>query len=746
MDISKEELRHIEEEYKAKIDKQLKNFSPEQLQPITTREYNKFKMEYMPKHMNFYERLCNISEKILNLKADKKKIPEIQEAINICHLNVTTSGVASAAIFLPLVIVLLGLLFGFILPMLLSPESQINMFLTLIFLVIAVILIIPLQKFPFFLANRWRMKASNQMVLSVFYIVTYMRHTSNLENAIKFAAEHLNPPLSLDLKKVLWDVETGKYSNIKESLDNYLESWKKWNMEYIESIHLIESSLYEQFEDRRLNALDKALNTILEETYEKMLHYAHSLQGPLTMLHMLGIILPILGLVILPLAVNFIGGIEWYHLMLLYNIILPIIVYYIGKSILTTRPTGYGESDISENNPEIKKYKNIILKWGKEEIKINPLYIAIFVFSLLFFIGILPLIIHSIIPEFDIVINQNGLMLVNVNQQDQIKGSTYQLLGYRTDPQTQKTKGPFGIGSAIISLVLTLSFGIGIGLYYYIKSKNVIKIRNQAKKLEQEFASALFQLGNRIGDGIPAEIAFRKVAIVMQGTISGKFFEIVDLNISKLGMSVEQAIFDPKKGALIYFPSTIIETSMKVLVQSSKKGNIVTSQALINVSTYIKEMHRVDERLKDLMSDIISNMKNQISFLTPAISGIVVGISSMITAILGSLGTQLSQLTSEGGSLPEGGGNIGMVMLEMFGIGVPPYYFQFMVGLYVVQIIFILTVLVNGIQNGSDTLNEHYLLGNNLIKSTITYCIIAFIVMLIFNIIAASIIGNIQIT
>lgn len=746
MDISKDELRQIEEEYRVKIDKQLKNFSPEQLQPMTTREYNKFKTEYMPKHMSFYEKLCNISEKTLNLKADKKKIPEIQEAINICHLNVTPTGVASAAIFLPIVIILVGLLFGFILPMLLSPEGQSNMFLTLIFLVIAVILIIPLQKFPFFLANRWRMKASNQMVLSVFYIVTYMRHTSNLENAIRFAAEHLNPPLSLDLKKVLWDVETGKYGNIKESLDNYLETWKKWNMEYIESIHLIESSLYEQYEDRRLNALDKALSTMLEETYEKMLHYAHGLQGPLTMLHMLGIILPILGLVILPLAVNFIGGIEWYHLMLLYNIILPIIVYYIGKSILTTRPTGYGESDISENNPEIKKYRNIIVRLGKDEIKINPLYLAIFVFGLLFFIGTLPLLIHAIIPQFDVVINPNGLMLVDTNQQDQLAGSTYQLLGYRTDPQTQKIKGPFGLGAAIISLILTLSFGIGIGLYYHLKSRNVIKIRNQAKKLEQEFASALFQLGNRLGDGIPAEIAFRKVAIVMQGTISGKFFEMVDLNISKLGMSVEQAIFDPKKGALIYFPSSIIESSMKVLVESSKKGNMVASQAVINVSTYIKEMHRVDERLKDLMGDIISNMKSQISFLTPAISGIVVGISSMITAILGSLGNQLSNLTSGGGGLPEGGGNLGVVMLDMFGTGVPSYYFQFMVGLYVVQITFILTVLVNGIQNGSDTLNERYMLGNNLIKSTITYCIIALIVMLIFNIIAAQIIGNIQIT
>ena len=49
---------------------------------------------------------------------------------------------------------------------------------------------------------------------------------------------------------------------------------------------------------------------MLEETYEKMLHYAQNLKSPITMLHMLGIILPILGLVILPLVVSFMEAVK----------------------------------------------------------------------------------------------------------------------------------------------------------------------------------------------------------------------------------------------------------------------------------------------------------------------------------------------------------------------------------------------------------------------------------------------------
>ena len=178
------------------------------------------------------------------------------------------------------------------------------------FLITGVLLMMPLRQVPEYIANSWRMKASNQMVLCVFYIVTYMRHTSNIEGAINFAAEHLTQPLSLDLKKVIWDVETGEYESVRQSLDAYLTTWRKYNIEFIEAIHLIESSLYEGEEERRMELLDKSLDVILTETYERMLHYAQNLKSPITVLDMMGIVLPILGLVILPMVASFLSSAE----------------------------------------------------------------------------------------------------------------------------------------------------------------------------------------------------------------------------------------------------------------------------------------------------------------------------------------------------------------------------------------------------------------------------------------------------
>ncbi len=714
---------------------------------METKQYEEFRQQYLPKKLNLYEKACNISEKILAVSPDKKQIPELEKAITKVHLNITPKGVASFALLAPLGIILAAIFLFFIIPSLLGSDPY--FFFIVFFTIIAFIMIVPLGKLPLTLATNWRIKASNQMVLSIFYLVTYMRHTSNLELAIDFAAEHLAPPLSLDMKKIIWDVETEKYESVKESLDNYLESWKETNMEFIESMHLIEGSLLESSEARRLSLLDKSLTVMLDETYEKMMHYAHNLKGPITTLHMLGIILPILGLVILPLVVTMIEGVYWYHLFTLYNIALPIGVYILGRQMLAKRPTGYGNTDVSEMNPELKKYKGALMKIGDEVMSVGPAMIGTFVLVACLLIGFSPLAYGLFNPGQDIAFTDDAsdrIQTIDIEDEQDMQSAKFFFYGWWEQKERNSAGdlvwngeyfGPFGIGAALLSLFIPLGIGLGIGLYYRLKSKHVLKIREATKRLEQEFASGLFQLGNRLADGLPAEIAFSKVANVMSGTETGRFFELTSMNIAN-GMSVEQAIFDNKHGALLRYPSNIIESSMKVLVESSKKGPIIASQAVINVSEYIKQMHRVDERLRDLMADVISSMKSQISFLTPVISGIVIGITSMITKILGTLTSTINNFSGlDGGGVPASG------ILEIFGAGgIPTFYFQSIVGLYVVQLAYVLTILVNGIENGIDPLSEQEMLGTGLIRSTMLYVIISFVIMLIFNIIAGNILAN----
>ncbi len=687
---------------------------------FSSKEYLEFKHAFVPTHYSLYEKLCSASEKLLKITPDKAKEEEINESVAITHLKVTPVGVSSFAFIAPLVMMIITALFSLFVVK--------SMFFVLFFLITGVFLIKPLGRIPFFLANAWRLKASNQMVICIFYIVTYMRHTSNLELAIKFASDHTSPPLSLDLRKVVWDVETQKYSTVKESLEVYLETWRKWNIEFIESFHLIESSLLEGDNEKRVATLDRSLDVILTETYERMLHYAQNLKSPVTMLHMLGIILPILGLVILPLVVSFLQDVKWYSIALLYNVALPLIVSYFGKNILAKRPTGYGDTDISEIE-EYKKYSNFSIKLGSKEMILSPAFIATTLFIVLFIIGFSPPILHYFIQD------EAGIGFGSLDESSTCLKS-FCLLDYRQSASGQLV-GPFGLGASLLSLLITLSFGLSLGIYFRLRSRKVIDIRRKTEELEQEFSSGIFQLGNRLGDGTPAESSFDKVGRSMQGTISGNFFSLVGMNIRRLGMSVSQAIFDPKQGALLFFPSKLIESSMKVLVESVKKGPKTASTALINISRYVKEIHKVNERLKDLMAEILSSMHSQIKFLTPVIAGIVIGITSMVSSILGKLALQMKKI-SAGEDVAAIGGGIGP---DFFGQGVPTFHFQIIVGLYVVQITYILTILANAIQNGSDKLNERYELGQNMIRASVLYCIVSAAIMITFNFIASRILS-----
>ena len=690
---------------------------------IVSSNYRDFKRENLPRHLSLYEQLCNRAERVLRINPGKKKADEIRGYISLCHLDSSPTGAMSLAVIVAAIVAVLGGAVAIlVVHSLLMASYALGM---------ALFSYAALVKAPEFLANNFRLAASNQMVQCVFYIATFMRHTSNLELAIRFSADRLTPPLALDLKKILWDVETDKYDSIKESLDNYLETWRKWNLEFIEAFHLIEGSLYEPSEDRRLTMIDKSLDVMLQETYDKMLRYSHDLKSPVTMLYMLGIVLPVLGLVILPMAASFLTSDTSplkiaLNIALLYNVILPLVLFYMSRMVLSKRPTGYGEQDISEVNPEVRQLRNVIFRFGSKPVMVNPLWFAIALTGFMVFIGLVPLILGAIIPH-ETLLQEKAF--------DEALG--FKFLDYK---QTSSgLMGPYGIGATVLSFFLPVGIGLGVGLYFKLRSKNVLKLREEAKALEDEFSSALFQLGNRIGDGLPLELAIAKVGEMMPGTRSGEFFDIVTQKVVRQGMSVEQAIFSPKTGALLAFPSPLIESSMKVLIESARKGPRVASSAMINVSQYIKDIHRVDERLRDLMADIISDMKQQVGVLAPAIAGIVVGITAMIVTIIGRLSEQLTAITEFSGSP----GDVPVGLLNLFGNGIPTYFFQAIIGLYIVEVTIILTILINGIENGSDKVSERYVLGSNLIRGTIIYAVVAFTITMLFNIIAASIIGGI---
>ncbi len=696
------DVREILERYKGKLEDGSLDFESSSIgsrgSGVMSREYDIFRREMLEKRVSNYEKWCNVAERILRVRASEKEREGLLKSIETSHLNISPEGATSFAALVSVLVILFGIMIG----VLSYAFGELWLITPLFFVLAGAVMIKPLTHIPNYIANRWRLEASNQMVLCILYVVMYMRHTSNLEHAIRFAGEHIGGALSLDLKKVFWNVETGKFFSIKESLDNYLEGWRGCSMEFIESFHLIEGSLYEINENKRVEMLEKSLQVMLEGTYEKMLHYAHNLQSPITVLHMLGIILPVLGLVIFPLIGSFLSGlIKWYHLAILYDIILPVFVFFMGNNLLNKRPTGYGESDV-RRDMNVEEYK-------ENFFGADPKFAGILIGALIVMIGLVPMFVYFFAPGFDF----------------EFFGGKF--FDYKDG------NGPYGIGALMFSLLIPIGLAVGFFINYYFKTRKLIFVRKRTDNLEKEFSGAIFQLGNRIGDGVPAEVAFGSVTESMRGTEAGDFFFFFNENIRRLGMSIKEAIFNEKVGAILYFPSKLIESSMKVLVESSRKGPGTVSRSLITISNYVDRIRQVNERLKDLMAEVLSSMTSQINFLTPVIAGIVVGVGSMVVTIINKLGEQFSQVSVQGF---DAGGIAGIAKILRIEDVIPGFQFQSIVGIYLVEITIILTILATGIERGVDRVSNRNKIAKNLIRAVGLYVVIAFVGIIVFNLLA----------
>ncbi|MEN9625851.1 MAG: hypothetical protein RL557_179 [archaeon] len=669
-------------------------------------EYATFKRELMPE-LSRYESWAKKIGGAIRFKLSLKDQERIGKELGVAHLNVEPAEVVGLAVVSSFFLFIVGFIASMIVWFMSDGTLEtIPLFFLGLLFVVCMFVFYYLYSMPSRLSIRWKLKAGSQMVPAILYAVIYMKHTSNLERAIGFIAEHIEAPLSLDFRKILWDVETGRFSNIKDSLDSYLDFWKDSNIEFVESFHLIESSLYEPSEARRIQILERALKIILDGVYEKMLKYTHAIKSPLTNIYMLGIVLPTLGLALLPLASTLLGGsIKSHHVFIFFNMIIPFFVFYLTSQVLLKRPGGYGDTSLLEKNPYYYKYESR-----------RPYVIAGLICFPLFLLGILPLVFgYTALPDLfglssDIDLASVGLGFLGDKAFEFIDGPAGRV-------------GPFGVVALLLSLFIPFSLSLFFIIAFSMRTRDLIKSRNETEILEKEFNSSLFSLGNRLGDGIPAEIAFAKVSESTKGQKTSDFFRIVNTNIQSMGMSLESAIFDQRRGALVYYPSNLIATSMRILIESVKKGLSVAAESLMSISEYVRNIQKINERLRDLLADVVSDMRSNMTFLAPLLAGIVIGLSSMITTILGKL-KNLSDLGGEGALT--GLGDLSNIT-RLFDINsmIPPYFMQIFIGLYIVEIIFILSGALVTIDSGEDRLRTTNDLAKNLLRGSFLYLVMA---------------------
>jgi len=644
-----------------------------------SREYRMFSSgEERP--LNWYEKTAQFSGKILVANPPKGSAQELTGAINFTGLRVTPQQVMSLAIMAAIVFVVVGVAVAvsFMTRGIELPLGGIA--LAMFGLPVAWYML----KYPVNLLKEMRIKASSQVVLAVLYMVVSMRISPNLERALRFAAANVSGPLAWDMRKLLWDMEMKKYYSAWDALEAYIVKWKPENEEFAEALRLIRDST-SQPSDKTNIILDEALNVVLEGSKTRMKHYVQDLKLPVMIIHMMGIVLPVLGSIMAPLVAVFMADmISPAHFIIGYDIALPIIIIWFINNTLRKRPVTFSPSAVA-NHPSLPKKGHVMIK-GKS----------------------FPAVVF-------------GLLVL-------VATVTYPLVYFAEDPATRLLGHGEGVFSLAMAGLIILGVGMSLGVYFYLSTFQRKKIQEDIRSVENDFELALFQLGNRMSAGVPTEVAVAKALDDVKDLKIADMFRLTLRNMKTLGMTFDGALFDAKYGSILYYPSELIRNVMRAVVDTAKKGVRYASESMFRISKYMKNIRETQEYMRELLEETVSSMRFQAYMLTPMVTALVVSMASIIILVLAKLGEYVDQL---GLSKSMGMPDISIAFNAKAAIS--PELFQLIVGTYLIEMLIILAIFMTKISEGESKTNQWYTASRMLFAGLIMHYIIVLFASTVFS-------------
>lgn len=249
------------------------------------------------------------------------------------------------------------------------------------------------------------------------------------------------------------------------------------------------------------------------------------------------------------------------------------------------------------------------------------------------------------------------------------------------------------------------------------------KIRDEIREMEREFGDSLYVIGKRIMEGKSAEEAFNYAGEALRGMKMGEIFRKTSFNLLSMRMDIQNALFDEKFGSLKNVYSDRIKAIMKLFAEGIKKSYYVAGTSIIKIADHLKHLQDVEKNLKNALNAITSTLRSTANLFAPVIAGITLGITKMLSNVIEKM--NMGMLTEKSYYF-FGSPNFAIENIN-------PGYFVLAVGIYIIQVVFLLTRFANGIDEGDDRIQYMHNLGKSLPSAMSFFSIVTIFSMLIFK-------------
>ena len=541
-----------------------------------------------------------------------------------------------------------------------------------------IILVNFLKNYPKTYAKYLKIHSLGDIPEVLSYLVMYLKLIPNLENSVKFAASESTTILAGDLRKLVWDLEIRVHHGIDDAITHFATQWGQWSEYFKRSLHLLRSSIQERDEASRIITLDRALDVSLEGTKETMNQFVNRLHQPTVMLYSLGIMIPLSLVAMLP-AAGLVGmHITIFQVFFIYDILLPLFVFLYTRKILLSRPATFNPPCIPTSHPALCNIN-----------KRRRFCFAVLAGFLVSIPGVFFILLPIIFP----------------------RGSSDHFLHFFIDSH--------GINSFLpVTLFFIWGIGTTVSLYCLSVYRPHKKIRDSIKQMEHEFSDALFILGKRISEEKSPEESFLYTAKTMEGSQIAEVFRQTSYNLTAMHINFHDALFSDEFGSLQNVHSDRIKAILRLFVEGTQKSQQAVSASLIRIADHLKQLQEVEHKIKDMLYELTSTIQTTVTLFAPLIAGVTLSITTLISTILSSLNNHLS-IDSITERSPSFSGISNAFTIE----NIRPEYFVFVIGIYLIQLVILLTRFTNGINEGDDKATYMYTLGKTMPLSILIFSV-----------------------
>ncbi len=708
------------------------------------------------KHPPFV-RLCKkINRKFPSLGRGAKFQPQYREAVAFLGWELTAADFTAMIQFVMLSTAMLSLVIGsaiwflfgeLVLAMAGNPLMvPLYIFAPLLILVLGATYYV--QNYPLGQVKNEQVKALTHVPEIIGYMIMSLKLVPNLERAIEFSADHGRGRIAEEFRKMLWDVQIGVYRTLSEALDALAYRWGKFSSEFKSALMRVRGSVIEDTEAKRYLLLDKTMEEILDSVKTKMEQYARGLSQPATTLFYIGVLLPLILIIILPVGSTFSGAAlaDPIVMVLIYNIGIPLIAFLFAYSLIKQRPPTYEPPKIPDNYPGLPK------KWtaqqGNFRMDLRLLIMIVFVvgISASFIINTEGLPPKSLFEAFGMqegdpqiipyvpgeaeVMERAGL---TPGYYDIPGGKLYDeqyrlyiATGFSTEEAEKEAAGKVAMQKQLFFLEadndttpLYFIFGslitISMCAFFYLYFRNVHKRKVQLEimELESEFKESIYVLASRLGENKPVEEALKHTRDFLPDLkISKTIFTKTLDNITLLGMPLQAAIFDKNFGSLKNIPSQTLIGGMKIMVDSVEMGVGVAARTLMSLSMQLTNSEKVNRMLSVLISDITGMMKTMSLIIAPLVLGITTSLQKIVVVTISQIAGSgsLESATKSAQPMPGVPANFSgfdmgsFINADVIGSIATPTQFVFIVALYVLELVIIMIYFTTKIEEDNDVL------------------------------------------